>query len=177
MVFNYLAFDKWARFLRIIMKNGGPIGAVLKLWRHDTLKEGKLMGTDAFGNKYFENTYYMISRSRWVEYNPIVKWHYDPSQVTAEWYGWLHYKTDRLPTEDCAKYCLMSCPWTRCWLMPHEENLTATEKAYYPYSTTRAHIYVWDGRNIFFYIIFSIDIIDKIFSIDLLPSLVMELNN
>ncbi|CAK1554648.1 unnamed protein product [Leptosia nina] len=146
MVFQYLALDKWFRLIRIISQNGGPFGSIIKLWRTDTLKEGKLIGTDAFGNKYYENTLYMICRSRWVEYNPNVKWDYDASQVTAEWFGWLHYKTDRLPSQDCAKYCLMSSPWTRCWLLPHEENQTGTDKAYYPYQTTKAHIVVWDAE-------------------------------
>lgn len=33
-----LALDKWARFVKIIVKNGGPIKSALKLWRNDTLK-------------------------------------------------------------------------------------------------------------------------------------------
>lgn len=33
-----LALDKWARFVKIIVKNGGPIKSVFKLWRNDTLK-------------------------------------------------------------------------------------------------------------------------------------------
>lgn len=36
-------------------------------------------------------------RNRWVEYNDKVWLDYDASQITAEWYGWLHYKTDLLP--------------------------------------------------------------------------------
>ncbi|XP_022125596.1 probable NADH dehydrogenase [ubiquinone] 1 alpha subcomplex subunit 12 [Pieris rapae] len=148
MVFQYLGLDKLARLFKVIAHNGGPIGAIFKLWRTDTLKEGTHVGTDAFGNKYFENTYYMISRSRWVEFNPKVKWEYDASQVTAEWYGWLHYKTDRLPSQDCAKYLLMSSSWTCKWLLPYQENMTGTEKAYYAYSTTRPYIYVWDGTSI-----------------------------
>ncbi|KOB70220.1 NADH dehydrogenase 1 alpha subcomplex 12 [Operophtera brumata] len=65
--------------------------------------------------------------------------------VTPEWYGWLHYKTDRLPNEDWAKYCLKCCGWCQCWLRPHQENVSGTEYAYYPYSTTRPNIRVWDG--------------------------------
>lgn len=39
------------------------------------------MGHDCYGNRYFENKNYMIARSRWVEFNPQVKWDYDASQV------------------------------------------------------------------------------------------------
>ncbi|XP_045458475.1 probable NADH dehydrogenase [ubiquinone] 1 alpha subcomplex subunit 12 [Melitaea cinxia] len=146
MIIRLLGLDKWARFVKIIVKNGGPIKSIYKLWRNDTLKEGKFVGSDSFGNKYYENHYYILGRSRWVEYNPLVKWEYDASQVTPEWFGWLHYKTDRVPSDDCAKYSLMSCSYVRCWLLPHSENLSGTDQAYYPYSTTKARINVWDGK-------------------------------
>ncbi|XP_028173250.1 probable NADH dehydrogenase [ubiquinone] 1 alpha subcomplex subunit 12 [Ostrinia nubilalis] len=145
---SLLALDKWAALVRIIAKNGGPFKALYKIWRYDTLKEGVLKGCDCFGNRYYENTYYMLGRSRWVEYADHVKWNYDASQVTAEWYGWLHYKTDCLPYEDCAKYCLNCCSWYSRWLLPHQENMSGTECAYYPFSTVRAHIKVWDGQSI-----------------------------
>nr|XP_026500835.1 probable NADH dehydrogenase [ubiquinone] 1 alpha subcomplex subunit 12 [Vanessa tameamea] len=144
MIIKLLALDKWARLVKIIFKNGGPIKSIFKLWRTDTLKDGKFVGYDSYGNKYYENPNYMLGRSRWVEYNPAVKWDYDASQVTAEWFGWLHYKTDQVPCEDCAKYCLMSCCYVHKWLLPHSENFSGTDQAFYPYSTTRKRIYVWD---------------------------------
>ena len=39
-----------------------------------------------------------IGRNRWIEYNPKVGIDYDASYVSADWYGWLHYKTDTPPT-------------------------------------------------------------------------------
>lgn len=36
----------------------------------DELKDGKLVGTDKYGNKYFENPRYFYGRNRWVEYSP-----------------------------------------------------------------------------------------------------------
>lgn len=60
--------------------------------RHDDLKIGKLVGTDKYGNKYFENNYYFYGRNRWVEYAPHIHMEYDGSQIPAEWYGWMHYK-------------------------------------------------------------------------------------
>ncbi|XP_004932832.1 probable NADH dehydrogenase [ubiquinone] 1 alpha subcomplex subunit 12 [Bombyx mandarina] len=145
---SYLALDKWARVIRMTIQNGGLFKSLYKIWRMDTLKEGKYIGCDEFGNKYYENKNYMLGRSRWVEYNPQFKWDYDASQVTPEWFGWLHYKTDRLPSEDCAKLCLKCCCWTHRWRLPHTENMSATERAYYPFRTTRTHISVWDGRSI-----------------------------
>lgn len=84
----------------------------------DELKDGILVGTDKYGNKYFENPRYFYGRNRWVEYAPkygtvliecflfrckyfvIFKaMNYDGSQIPAEWFGWMHYKTDLLPNE------------------------------------------------------------------------------
>lgn len=61
-------------------------------FRFDDLKIGKHVGTDKYGNKYFENNYYFYGRNRWVEYAPHVHMAYDGSQIPAEWFGWMHYK-------------------------------------------------------------------------------------
>lgn len=58
----------------------------------DDVKDGKLVGEDKYGNKYFENPYYFYGRNRWVEYATHYHLEYDGSQVPAEWFGWLHYK-------------------------------------------------------------------------------------
>lgn len=63
-------------------------------FRFDDLKIGKLVGTDKYGNKYYENNYYFYGRNRWVEYAPHVHMAYDASQIPAEWYGWMHYKVN-----------------------------------------------------------------------------------
>ncbi|CAB3226203.1 unnamed protein product [Arctia plantaginis] len=139
---------KFARLIKLIRANGGIVGSFLTKWRTDTLKEGTHVGTDSWGNKYYENYYYMICRSRWVVYNPRFKFEYDASQVNADWYGWLHYKTDRLPCEDPAKVALHSCSWTQAWLQPHRENYTGTDSSYYPYPTVVPHIKTWDGCTV-----------------------------
>lgn len=41
-------------------------------------------------------------RNRWVEYADEIWLNYDGSQVPAEWFGWLHYKTDLPPFKVCA---------------------------------------------------------------------------
>lgn len=92
----------------------------LNFYRQDELKIGTLVGTDEMGNRYYENNLYfygnilifsyinifnnyikikyLISgRNRWVEYHESVGLNYDASQIPAEWYGWIHYKTDLLP--------------------------------------------------------------------------------
>ncbi|XP_073960587.1 probable NADH dehydrogenase [ubiquinone] 1 alpha subcomplex subunit 12 isoform X1 [Choristoneura fumiferana] len=144
---SLIGLDKLALLKKAIKANGGVFRLLEKLWRMDTVKEGTLMGWDSNCNKYYENQRYMISRSRWVEFSPHFKWEYDASQVTPEWFGWLHYKTDQLPCQDCAKYCLNCCSCSHRWLLPPEENLTGTCCAYYPYSTTMSHIGLWDGKD------------------------------
>jgi hypothetical protein len=39
-----------------------------------------------------------LGRNRWVIYNDKTGLEYDGSMVPAEWFGWLHYKTDLPPT-------------------------------------------------------------------------------
>lgn len=56
------------------------------------MKIGTLVGTDKYGNKYFESDYYFYGRNRWVEYAEHIHMDYDASQIPAEWYGWMHYK-------------------------------------------------------------------------------------
>lgn len=36
----------------------------------DDVKDGKLVGTDKYGNKYYQNPRYFYGRNRWVEYAP-----------------------------------------------------------------------------------------------------------
>lgn len=61
---------------------------------------------------------------------------YDGSQVPAEWYGWLHYKTDLTPDKDPSR------PKHR-WMMDHTENFSGTPGQFMPYSTTRPKIEAW----------------------------------
>lgn len=56
------------------------------------MKKGCLIGTDKYGNRYYENPYYFYGRNRWVEYADHFHMNYDGSQIPAEWFGWMHYK-------------------------------------------------------------------------------------
>lgn len=58
----------------------------------DDFKAGTLVGSDKYGNKYYENGYYFFGRNRWVEYAEHKNLEYDGSQIPAEWFGWMHYK-------------------------------------------------------------------------------------
>lgn len=84
---------------------------------------GKNVGTDSFGNRYFEGKAragYKRPR-RWVMYNGTP----DASKVPAEWHGWLHHQNDVVPEEGSESF-------RRPWQKPHKPNLTGTEQTYRP---------------------------------------------
>ncbi|KAK3088505.1 hypothetical protein FSP39_019961 [Pinctada imbricata] len=101
----------------------------------DEIKEGRLVGEDDYGNKYYENNYYFFSSNRWVRYNPNVNMEYDGSQVPPEWHRWLHYITDEPPSTHP--------PELKKWMQPHKPNMSGTDKKYVPYSTTKPKVDVW----------------------------------
>merc|ERR1712179_33405 len=114
---------------------GWILGPVFTVFRTDDIRAGKLVGTDKYGNKYFEDKTFFIGRSRYVIYSEQVFMDYDSSQVPAEWHGWLHYMTDKTPIE--------APPVEKKWMALHTENFTGTDKQYVPYSTTRPKIEAW----------------------------------
>ncbi|CAD7079685.1 unnamed protein product [Hermetia illucens] len=137
---KYLGLDRFFKVFRIIRENGGLVKSYMKLYRFDDLKTGTLVGTDKYGNKYYENPYYFYGRNRWVEYTDHVNMDYDGSQIPAEWYGWMHYKTDLPPTRDGDR------PKYK-WIANHSENLSGTKEQYMPYSTTPPKIEAWDPKK------------------------------
>ncbi|NP_001165800.1 NADH dehydrogenase (ubiquinone) 1 alpha subcomplex, 12 [Nasonia vitripennis] len=137
---KWLGLDKVNNFLQIIKHNGGIWGSLRTLYRMDELKFGDCVGEDKYGNKYYENNMYFVGRNRWVVYNPKVHLNYDASQVPAEWFGWLHYKTDLLPHRDPHR------PKYK-WMVEHTPNLSGTDKAYMPYSTTKPKIEAWQPKD------------------------------
>ncbi|KAL3677222.1 hypothetical protein R1sor_027170 [Riccia sorocarpa] len=59
--------------------------------------DGKRIGTDKFGNEYYEKTDgVQYGRHRWVVYKDRT---YNASSIPAEWHGWLHHITDRTPEQ------------------------------------------------------------------------------
>ncbi len=93
-----------------------PLGTKLA-----TLFTGKLIGTDDFGNRYYESTRTPpkgIRRKRWVIYKGLA----EPSKVPAQWHGWLHYVLDA-PLSSAKRYG---------WQKDHLPNLTGTVARYLP---------------------------------------------
>jgi|TARA_B100001245_G_C22791217_1_gene381667 NADH dehydrogenase len=84
--------------------------------RIKTIFFGKLVGTDSYGNKYYESK---IGK-RWVIYSNEI----DATKIPVEWYSWMHFIKNRIEkNHELKKYE---------WQKPHKPNLTGTEAAYYP---------------------------------------------
>jgi NADH:ubiquinone oxidoreductase subunit len=85
---------------------------------------GKQVGTDSFGNKYYETPKtrpgYKRKR-RWVMYKGAP----EASMVPPEWHGWLHHQSDVAPDES-------ELSFRRPWQKPHQPNMTGTDQAYRP---------------------------------------------
>ena len=104
-----------------------------------------MIGEDKYGNKYYQNDEYFYGRNRWIIYNPKHGVDYDASMVPAEWFGWLHYKTDVPPT--------VKAPASYSWIQEHTANtsgssagagtLMGSNNAYMPYTTTKPKIESW----------------------------------
>jgi NADH:ubiquinone oxidoreductase subunit len=87
-----------------------------------TLRRGRLIGSDQFGNRYFEEKRLAkggARKRRWVMYKGIV----EPSKVPADWHGWLHYTQANSPVSGAKKHF---------WQLPHLPNLTGTQNRYLP---------------------------------------------
>jgi NADH:ubiquinone oxidoreductase subunit len=90
---------------------------------------GELVGSDAFGNRYYRDKSHRAvilgggraSRERrWVLYNGEV----EASRVPPEWHAWLHHSVGEPPADGGRpKY-----PWQK----EHIPNLTGTPAAYRP---------------------------------------------
>ncbi|HEX2020172.1 MAG TPA: NADH:ubiquinone oxidoreductase subunit NDUFA12 [Aurantimonas sp.] len=92
--------------------NGQTIGTRFHTWRF-----GRQVGTDQFGNTYYENA---DASKRWVIYNGPA----EPSMIPAGWNGWIHHRVDTPPPIEGYK----PHPWEK----PHTPNFTGTGKAYRP---------------------------------------------
>ena len=81
-----------------------------------TFFRGKFVGSDEFGNKYYESK----NGKRWVIYSNTI----DASKIPVEWYSWIHFTPNKIENkQNLEKYD---------WQKPHQENLTGTDKSYYP---------------------------------------------
>ncbi len=80
------------------------------------------VGTDAFGNSYFEGrkARHHGRPARYV----IYKGQNEASKVPADWHGWLHHTEHSPPPEQGYQ--------KHSWQQPHMPNLTGTKHAYRP---------------------------------------------
>lgn len=83
---------------------------------------GEPVGTDQFGNRYFQERKEPKGRrrKRWVIYEGEV----EASRVPPDWHGWLHHTVDEPPPAE-------GLP-RRDWQKDHVPNLTGTPEAYRP---------------------------------------------
>ena len=95
-----------------------------------------LVGIDEFGNKYYQSKKLTIHKRprRWVDYDGVP----EASKVPAEWFGWLHYTTDK-PFDVKDKYA---------WQKQHTVNLTGTKKApdYIPTYVNDEEYKLWEPK-------------------------------
>ncbi|EOD50723.1 NADH:ubiquinone oxidoreductase 17.2kDa subunit [Neofusicoccum parvum] len=100
-------------------------------------KAGTLIGTDRYGNKYFENLEEELPlRTRWVDYKDH---EYDPSQIEPGWHAWMSYMVDKPPTEDKIMQRQL-----RAWEpKEHRPTLTWSRSGFKTYSTTKAKYSPW----------------------------------
>lgn len=86
-----------------------------------TLFYGRQVGTDEFGNRYYEERRTPKDRyaKRWVVYNGVV----EPSKVPAHWHGWLHHTLEKPIPEASKRFG---------WQKEHKPNLTGTNARYLP---------------------------------------------
>lgn len=91
--------------------NGSTIGTLF-----DVKRRASLVGTDDYGNRYFEERKPSIEgrKRRYVLYKGLA----EPSKVPAEWHGWLHHTFEQPPTD-------MPLP-RRAFETDHQPNLTGT---------------------------------------------------
>ncbi|KAJ6110077.1 NADH-ubiquinone oxidoreductase subunit B17.2 [Penicillium sp. IBT 16267x] len=102
-------------------------------------KAGTLIGTDRWGNKYYENMAEELPlRTRWVDYKTsFPEW--EPSQLEPGWHAWISYMVDAPPTQDK----LLQTGLRHYEAREHRPNLTQTRGAFKTYSTTRPKYSAW----------------------------------
>ena len=86
-----------------------------------TWLQGRDVGTDAAGNRYYEERRVRagVRSRRWVIYAGEA----EASAVPPEWHGWLHYTTARADPARARR---------KPWQLPHQPNLTGTPESYRP---------------------------------------------
>lgn len=100
--------------------NGQTIGTRFLTWR-----KGEFVGSDEFGNKYYQCKWKQIDpsvgpRRRWVVYSGEV----EASRIPPGWRAWLCYTVDVSPADKAYQ------PYP--WELAYKHNMTGTTQAYRP---------------------------------------------
>ena len=101
---------------------GAPTAMTTAITPLITWLKGESVGTDQFGNRYFQqrNAPENRRRKRWVVYKGAD----EASAVPPQWNAWLHHTVKAVPSEaDNSRYV---------WQKPHIPNMTGTPDAYRP---------------------------------------------
>ncbi len=88
------------------------LGMRLKIWLY-----GTYVGSDEAGNRYY---HYKKHDRRWVIFNGLA----EASSIPSGWHGWMHHRTDVIPTDERYQ--------PKVWQKPHVPNLTGSAGAYRP---------------------------------------------
>jgi NADH:ubiquinone oxidoreductase subunit len=87
---------------------------------HATLT-GRLVGTDRFGNRYYESRKDYLGYGR-KRRHVVFAGAMEPTSVPPEWHGWLHHTTDA-PLPETRRHP---------WMVEHRPNPTGTADAWRP---------------------------------------------
>ncbi len=85
---------------------------------------GHLVGIDDYKNKYYCNSKDFCkieATKRWVIFSGVK----EATKIPSHWHAWLHKTIDVPPIDYKHKYY---------WQKDHEQNMTGTDRAYYPNS-------------------------------------------
>ena len=80
-----------------------------------TLFFGKYVGSDEYKNKYYQSK----KNERWVIYANNI----EATQITADWYLWMHHTIDKVPENKDIKHL---------WQKKHQENQSGTSNSLKP---------------------------------------------
>ena len=80
-----------------------------------TLFFGKYVGSDEYKNKYYQSK----KNERWVIYANNI----EATQITADWYLWMHHTIDKAPENKDIKHL---------WQKKHQENQSGTSNSLKP---------------------------------------------